>query len=89
VTSVITFQETIAVSNTAQQLPSNPVVRSVTINTPATNRAAIVLSDAPNVTIGGYILEPGESVTFALPGGDTAALWAIGLAGDVLSGIGT
>lgn len=84
----ISFQQTIAVSGTAQSLPSNPVVRSVTITAPETNRAAIVISDSPNVTAGGFILEKGENMTISLQDGNTNAIWMSGLAGDVLSVVG-
>jgi len=36
----------------------------------------------------GYILEKGQSVTVELAGGNTAAFYIIGTAGDVLSVIG-
>lgn len=86
---VIAFQETIAVSNTPQQLPSNPVLRSVTVTAPATNAGDIVIGASPNVTLStGYALEKGQSVTIPLANGTTAAAWVVGTAGDVLSVLG-
>lgn len=86
---LISFQQTIAVTNTAQNLPSKPVLRSVTIAAPETNSADIVIGNAPSVTTStGYALEKGESVTIHFANGNTNALWMVGTAGDVLSVIG-
>lgn len=83
---VVSFQESIAVSGTAQNLPNNHIVRSVTIAAPSTNTAAIVLGDAPTVTATtGYVLQQGQSVRLEIHGGNTNSLWAVGTAGDVLS----
>lgn len=80
------FQESIAVTNTAQNLPNNPVVRSITIAAPSTNTAAIVLGNAPTVTTTtGYLLEKGDSLTLELHSGNTNSLWVVGTAGDVFS----
>ena len=85
----ISFQETIAVSGTAQQLPSNPVVRSVTITAPSTNAGDVVIGDSPNVTAArGFVLGRGQSVTIPLQNGTTAAAWIAGTAGDVVSVVG-
>lgn len=65
-------------------------MRSVTINAPATNSAAIVIGNVPNLTADtGFILDAGQSIALALPGDNTDALWAIGTAGDVFSIVGT
>lgn len=82
----IAFQTTIAVSGTAQQFPSNPVLRSVTITAPQTNSAAVVIGDSPNVTTAtGFILDKGQSVSISLQNGNTAAAWIVGTAGDAVS----
>ncbi len=86
---IISIQDTIAVSGTAQTLPNNPVVRSITIAAPSTNAAAIVLGNAPTVTTAtGFLLAKGNSVTLELPGGNTNSLWLVGTAGDVFSVVG-
>ncbi|MBW4039197.1 MAG: hypothetical protein HIU91_10045 [Acidobacteria bacterium] len=83
---VVSFQQSIAVSGTAQNLPNNHIVRSVTIAAPSTNAAAIVLGNAPTVTATtGYLLQQGQSVRLIIHGGNTNSLWALGTAGDVLS----
>lgn len=88
--NLIAFQTTIAVTGTAQQLPNNPVLRSVTIAARSTNTGVIVLGNAPSVTSStGFVLEKGQIVTLGLPGGNTAALYAVGSAGDVFSVVGT
>lgn len=85
----ISFQEIVAVSGTPQQLPSNPVLRSVTVTAPATNSADIVIGSSRNVTLStGYALEKGQSVTIPLHNGNTDAAWIVGTAGDVLSVVG-
>ena len=89
-TNLIAFQATIATTGAPQNLPDNPVVRSVTINAPATNSSAVVIGNVPDLTADtGFILDAGQSITLALPGGNTEALWAIGTAGDVFSIVGT
>lgn len=76
-------------TGTAQQLPSNPVVRSVTLTAPETNSADVVIGDSQNVTLAtGYVLEKGNSVTIPLVNGNTNAAWIVGTAGDVLSVVG-
>jgi hypothetical protein len=86
---IISFQEPIAVSGTAQNPPNNPIVRSVTISAPSANSAATVLGNASTVTTAtGFLLEKGDSVTVELPGGNTNALWAVGTAGDGFSVVG-
>jgi hypothetical protein len=85
----ITLQQSIAATGTAQNLPNNPIVRSVTIHGPSTNTASVVLGNSPAVTsTTGFLLEKGNSVTVDLPGGNTNQLWAVGTAGDSYSVIG-
>ena len=88
--NLITFQQGIAVTGTAQNLPANPILRSITVAAPQTNGSPIVLGNAPDVTTAtGYVLEKGQSVRIDLPGGNTASLWAVGTAGDSYSAVGS
>jgi hypothetical protein len=87
--SIITFQVAVTTTGTSQRLPSNDVKRAITISAKSTNTAAIVLGNIAAVTSStGYILEKGQCVTVELAGGNTAAFYIIGTAGDVLSVIG-
>jgi hypothetical protein len=87
--SVVAFQSAITSTGTAQNLPNNPILRSVTISTPATNSAVISIGNASSVTsTTGYILAAGSSVVIELPGGNTHQFWVVGTSGDVLSVVG-
>ena len=82
------FQQTIATTNTPQQLPAGAFGRSITITAVPSNTAAIVLGDASSVTTAnGYPLEKGASVILQ-GSGNTDALWAVGTAGDSYGIIG-
>jgi hypothetical protein len=86
---IVAFQAAIAATGTPQNLPSNPVVRSVTLTAKSTNTAAIVVGNSPNVTATtGYVLEKGQSITLDAHSGNTNSLWVVGTAADVVSGIG-
>jgi len=90
----VTIQGKIAVTNTAQQLPSSGVTKlnSFTLTAKSTNAAAIAVtvlsnSGAVDGTGTGYILEKGTSIT--LTGLlTTGAIWVNGTSGDIYSGAG-
>lgn len=89
---IITVQGKIAVTNTAQQLPSNPnQAKNFTLTAKSTNTAAIGVTvtnsgGAVDGTGTGYILEKGTSVT--IPGlNNTNAIWVTGTSGDIYSGV--
>lgn len=87
--NLIAFQQKLTTTGTAQNLPSNPVRKAVTITTPSTNSAAIVFGNTSSVTpTSGFILDKGESVPIELASGNTDALWAVGTANDVFSVVG-
>lgn len=93
--NLIVIQEAIAVTGTAQNLPNNPVNKSVTIHASSTNTAALVFGNSAAVVAStGFVLEAdttsgvGQSVTIDLAGGNTDQLWVIGTSGDKFSVIG-
>jgi hypothetical protein len=87
--NVIAFQVALAATATPQNLPANPVLRSVTIEAPAANTAAVVIGNSSAVTSStGFNLDKGQIVTIPLSGGNTSALWIVGTSGDKCSVIG-
>lgn len=92
---IFTLQGKIAVTNTSQQLPNNPLItQTITISAKAGNTAAIVIvnsataSTATDGTGAGLILTAGTSVTiYGIL--NTNALYVSGTANDVYSGIAT
>jgi hypothetical protein len=85
----IAFQVAIAVTNTAQQLPSNPTGRGVTLLAKTGNTADIAVGNSSAVTTAtGALLHSGIPVLFEDVNGNTNALWIVGTAGDVISVIG-
>lgn len=87
--SAISFQRTIAVTGTPQQLPNNLVNKSVTISAPSGNVGSIVLGNSPSVSAtSGFILGKGTSAPLPVPGGNTNSIWAVGTEGDVFSAVG-
>lgn len=86
---VVEFQGTIAVTDTPQNLPNNPIQNGVTITALAANSASIVVSANPAVTTStGFPIQKGTSVFIAL-NGNTNQLWAVGTGTDKYSVIGT
>jgi hypothetical protein len=87
--NLVTLQQSIAATGTAQNLPNNPVQHSITIHAPSTNTASVALGNSSAVTsTTGFLLEKGNSVTIDLTGGNTNQVWAVGSAGDTFSVIG-
>lgn len=87
--NLIAFQAAIATTGTAQNLPSNPVSRSITIRAKETNTQPVAIGNSSTVTAAtGFLLEPGASVPVELPGGNTDSLWIVGTAADAVSLIG-
>lgn len=87
--NVIAFQLSLAATGTAQNLPANPVLRSVTIEAPSANAAAVTIGNSSSVTSStGYNLDKGQTVSIPLSGGNTNALWVVGTTGDKCSVIG-
>lgn len=83
--SVVTGQKKVAVTGTAVQLSAGALVNGVVIKALSTNAAAIVVGGlgVTNVTDGtgvGYVLLPGEAVSFAVS--DVSVLYINGTAGD-------
>lgn len=86
---LVAFQAAIAVTNTAQQLPSNAVVNSVTLTAKSTNTANIVVGNSPSVTATtGYVLEKGLSIRIDLREGNTNSIYIVGTSSDVVSVVG-
>lgn len=86
---LVSFQTAVAGTATPQNLPSNPVVNSVTVTAKSTNTANIVIGNSSTVTATtGYILEKGLSVKIDLRAGNTNAIWIVGTAADVISVVG-
>lgn len=86
--NLIVIQEAIAVTGTAQNLPNNPVNKSVTIHI-LTGGATVYFGNSAAVTDStGFALEPGDSVEVPLAGGNTNQLWATGTSGSSFSVIG-
>lgn len=88
---IVAFQGSIAATNTAQNLPSNPV-KTVTIAAKTGNTAAIAVGNASTVTTGtGFVLAAGQSVSLQFTGGNgnTNSLWVVGTLNDVYSVIGS
>jgi hypothetical protein len=84
--ALVAFQVTCAATGVAQQLPSNPVLNSVTIKARGSNVANIsVGSSSAVVATTGYVLEKTQSVTIPLRSGNTNEIWVVGTAADVLS----
>lgn len=80
----------VAVTGSAQNLPSNPIRTSITVTAKSTNTGPVSLSANPAVTLAnGYLLEKGQSIVIPMPNGNTGQLWAIGTAADVFSVIGS
>lgn len=84
--TLIAFQKAIVATGTAQNLPSNPVSRSVTVAAKSTNTADVVIGNSSAVTATtGFILAKGTSVTMDLEGGNTDQIWVVGTSADVVS----
>jgi hypothetical protein len=82
--ALVAFQLT--ATGTAQQLPSNPVLNSITLAGKAGNAAAISVGSTAAVTAStGFLLGAGVTVTIPCRSGNTNEVWIIGTANDVLS----
>lgn len=83
---MIAFQQAVTTTATAQQLPSNAVVNSVTIFAKSTNTAnvSVGVSSATSATVG-YLLEKGTFLTLPIRAGNTNSIWITGTAADVVS----
>ena len=89
--AVVSFQIKIAVTNTAQQLPSNALVNGAVVKAKTTNAAngwigSSTVNSTDDGTGTGYRLLPGEAGSFAAT--NSNALWVIGTANDVYYVIG-
>lgn len=86
---VVAFETAIVTTGTAQELPSNPVIHSVTIQAPSTNTANVTIGNNPGVTATtGYSLPKGTSVSIPIRGGNTNSLYIVGTAADVVQVLG-
>lgn len=86
---LVAFQTEITTTDTSQNLPSYPIIGSVTVEAPSTNTGNVFIGNSPDVTATtGYILEKGLSVKLDLPNGNTDSMWVYGTGSDVISVIG-
>jgi hypothetical protein len=83
---MIAFQQAITTTGTAQQLPSNAVVNSVTTFAKSTNAAnvSVGVTSGTSATVG-YLLEKGTFVVLPIRAGNTNSIWIEGTAADVVS----
>lgn len=86
---LIAFEQAIASTGVAQQLPDNPITRSITVSAPSTNSADVVLGNAGVTSSTGFHLVAGTTFTLEFPNGNTNSIYAIGTAADVYSVIGS
>lgn len=86
--NLVVLQQAIAATGTPQNLPNNPIFRSVTFSAKVGNAAAVVIGSSSAVTAStGFLLAAGTSVTLNFPG-NTNVFWIVGTAADVYSVIG-
>ena len=84
--ALVTFQVAIVTTGTAQQLPSNSVLNSITLSAKAGNTASVSVGSASTVTsTTGYILAAGATVTIPCRSGNTNEIWIEGTSADVVS----
>lgn len=86
--NLVAFQ--VAITGSAQQLASNPLVNGVTILAKSTNTANVEITAVTNAsTTVGAILEKGTSVFIPLKNGNTNQIFVFGTTSDIISVIGS